>query len=395
MNSKRKRTVFNALHRAGHYSEESGEVQLSNHLPRRRPVALPTMIEMRTITFRSTCLVLALLSESLYPAAKGQEVGRLNIASVNTMNNQAMEDRSGHLNIDSTIRDVLAHPAFAGFGRLILPLDDRSVDGNTRLRNISALLPYHTHIDPDDVVSALNRMIDDASSGKTIFYDFYTEAQKQEQSSKENTGLFFFRGGPGAPFAIVCPGGGFSYVASVHEGFPYAVEISKRGYNVFVLRYRAGLGGAAATQDLAAPISYVFRNAKTLGVRTDEYSLWGSSAGARMAASIGTHGVAFYGGDALPRPSVVVMAYTAHSEHSSDEPPTFVLVGEQDRIAPPYVMERRISALREARIPVEYHKFKNLGHGFGLGTGTSAEGWIGSAIRFWERFMKKNYRRGA
>ena len=67
-----------------------------------------------------------------------------------------------------------------------------------------------------------------------------------------------------------------------------------------------------------------------------------------MAASIGTHGVAFYGGDALPRPSAVVMAYTAHSELSSNEPPTFVVVGEQDGIAPPYVMERRISALRSA-----------------------------------------------
>jgi acetyl esterase/lipase len=108
-----------------------------------------------------------------------------------------------------------------------------------------------------------------------------------------------------------------------------------------------------------------------------------------MAASIGTHGVAFYGGDALPRPSVVVMAYTAHSELSSDEPPTFALVGEQDGIAPPYVMERRILALRRAGTPVEFHKFKNLGHGFGLGTGTSAEGWMGSAIRFWERFMKQ------
>lgn len=304
------------------------------------------------------------------------------------MNNQAMEDRSGHLNIDSTIRNVLAHPAFAGFGRLILPWDDPNVDVNMRLRDIRTLLPYHTEVNPNDVVSALNRMIDDVNSGRTIFYDLYTEAQKHEQPSRANAGLFFFRGQPGAPFAIVCPGGGFSYVASVHEGFPYAVEISKSGYNVFVLRYRAGLGGAVATQDLAAAISYVFRNAKTLGVGVGNYSLWGSSAGARMAASIGTHGVAFYGGDALPGPSVVVMAYTAHSELSSDEPPTFALVGEQDGIAPAYVMERRIAAMRKAGTPVEFHEYRNLVHGFGLGTGTSAEGWIGSAIRFWERFMK-------
>jgi acetyl esterase/lipase len=52
-------------------------------------------------------------------------------------------------------------------------------------------------------------------------------------------------------------------------------------------------------------------------------------------------------------------------------------------------MERRIMALRHAGTVVEYHKYKNLGHGFGLGTGTSAEGWIDDAIRFWANLTKK------
>ncbi|HEY6902989.1 MAG TPA: alpha/beta hydrolase, partial [Candidatus Acidoferrales bacterium] len=208
--------------------------------------------------------------------------------------------------------------------------------------------------------------------------------------ARVNTGLFFFRGKRGAPFAIVCPGGGLSYVGSLHEGFPYAVRISNSGYNAFVLQYRVGQGGAVATQDLAAAISYIFRNAKTLGIRSDGYSVWGSSAGARMAASIGTHGVSYYGGDALPKPSAVVMAYTAHSEYSSDDPPTFVVAGERDGIAPPYVMERRLAALRKSGTPVEYHKYSDVGHGFGLGTGTSAGGWIEQAIRFWERLTNKN-----
>jgi acetyl esterase/lipase len=299
-----------------------------------------------------------------------------------------MKDRHGHLTVDSSIEDILLHPAFAGFGSRILPWDDRNVDRDLRLRDIGRLLPYHSEVNPSEIVAALNRMVDDANDGKTIFYDFYTEAQKQVEATRRNTGLFFFRGKPGAPFAIVCPGGGFSYVASLHEGFPYAAEISTRGYNAFVLKYRAGLGGGAATQDLAAALSYVLRNAETLGVKVSDYSLWGSSAGARMAASIGSHGAAFYGGDALPRPSVVVMAYTGHSEVSSREPPTFAVVGEQDGIAHPDLMERRMSALGKAGTAVEFHKFKNVGHGFGLGTGTSAEGWIGNAIQFWQWFMK-------
>jgi acetyl esterase/lipase len=226
------------------------------------------------------------------------------------------------------------------------------------------------------------------SGGKPVFHDVYTEEEKLEQPARRHTGLFFFRGKPGAPFAVISPGGGFSYVGSVHEGFPYAAAISRRGYNAFVLKYRAGQGGAAATADLAAALSYVFRHADTLGVGTESYSLWGSSAGARMAAAIGSHGAARFGAGQLPKPSTVVMAYTAHSDTAPDEPPTFVVVGENDGIAPPSTMERRVATLRSAGTEVAYRRYPNLGHGFGPGTGTSAEGWLDDAVRFWEKFMK-------
>jgi len=296
----------------------------------------------------------------------------------------------GHLTPRSSLRDILNHPAFAGFADLLLPWDDRAYDEDMPLSDIGSLLPYHSHVEPRTVTSALNRMIDDVRAGETIFYRFYTEAQRRDQPALERTGLFYIRGRPGAPFAVICPGGGFAYVGSVHEGFPYAAEISRRGYNAFVLRYRAGRGAAIATQDLATALSYVFENAKMLGVSTSDYSLWGSSAGARMAASIGSHGVAAIGGSNLPKPAVVVMAYTAHSDHSSDEPPTFVVVGDQDGIAPPSTMESRVAALRRSGTDVEFRRYPNLGHGFGTGVGTSAEGWIGDATRFWERFIRKH-----
>lgn len=163
--------------------------------------------------------------------------------------------------------------------------------------------------------------------------------------------------------------------------------ISRKGHNAFVLRYRAGAGGTVATRDLAAAISCVFRNAEMLGVGKS-YSLWGSSAGARMAAAIGSHGVAGFGGGDVPKPAAVVMAYTGHSDYTSPEPPTFVAVGAEDGIAPPAVMERRVAALRKSDAPVEYHKYPDRSPGFGLGTGTSAEGWVFEAIRFWETAMR-------
>lgn len=292
-----------------------------------------------------------------------------------------------HLGVDDTLGDLLDHPSFAGFGRLLLPWDDRRVDTTMRLRDIGSLLPYHSHVDPAIAVSSLNRMIDDVAAGHLVFHDFYTAAEKEADPSRQNAGLFFFRGEPGAPFAVVAPGGGFAYVASLHEGLPYAVEISRAGFNAFVLKYRTGQGGRIATEDLAAAITYIFRNADELGVTTIGYSLWGSSAGARMAASIGSHGTARFGGATLPRPSVVVLLYTGYSDLSLTDPPTFVAVGEGDGIAPPAAMERRVAALRKAGTTAEYHRYPGVGHGFGLGVGTSAEGWVNDALRFWAQHI--------
>jgi acetyl esterase/lipase len=237
-------------------------------------------------------------------------------------------------------------------------------------------------VDPDIVVGALNHMIDEVNDGKTIFYDFYTEQQKREDPSKQSTGLFFFRGDPGAPFAIVCPGGGFSYVGSLHEGFPHALELSKRGYNAFVLKYRVG-SELRATEDLAAAISCIFKKAEIFQVSVENYSLWGSSAGARMVGNIALNGTASFGGSNLPKPRIVVIAYTGHTSFSENYPPVFITVSEDDRIVNVSVVDRRVEHMRKAGIEVEYRKYINAGHGFGLGAGTDAEGWIEYAIQFW------------
>jgi acetyl esterase/lipase len=52
-------------------------------------------------------------------------------------------------------------------------------------------------------------------------------------------------------------------------------------------------------------------------------------------------------------------------------------------------MRRRVEALRNAGSEVEYREYRGLGHGFGLGVGTSAEGWIIEAIQCWERSTKR------
>ena len=62
-----------------------------------------------------------------------------------------------------------------------------------------------------------NYLKERAEAGETIFYDIYSEEEKAEDPAKEDTGLFFFRGDPGARFAVCNAGGGFAYVGG-HAG---------------------------------------------------------------------------------------------------------------------------------------------------------------------------------
>jgi acetyl esterase/lipase len=89
------------------------------------------------------------------------------------------------------------------------------------------------------------------------------------------------------------------------------------------------------------------------------------------------------------------MAYTGHSSYTQNDPPTFVVQGEKDGIVNVSTVDRRVDAMRNAGIEVEYDKYRNVGHGFGLGIGTDAEGWIGYAIKFWEKHISESVLRDA
>ena len=284
---------------------------------------------------------------------------------------------------DTLIADVQNDPVFGDYGRLIFPVNSSYMSGST-LGDLR--LTWYSNIDPDKTVEIANYMRERAAAGEKIFYDIYTDEEKAADPAKANTGLFFFRGEPGAKFAICNAGGGFAYVGAMHDSFPHALELSRIGYNAFSLIYRPGWD--TACEDLARAISFIFENADELQVDTDCYSLWGGSAGARMAAYLGTYGPAYFGGDELPKPGAVVMQYTGHSEYSRQDPPTYACCGTSDGIASWRTMKSRLDAMATLGIPTEFHSYQGLSHGFGLGTGTVAEGWIYDAVAFWEAQMK-------
>lgn len=292
------------------------------------------------------------------------------------------ENQTSPYTVDTPISDVMNDPVFGEYGRLIFPVDSGYYSGDTlgELR-----LTWYNYIDPEETVEIVNSLHDRAQAGETVFYDIYTDEEKAEDPEKEDTGLFFFKGEPGEKFAVCNAGGGFAYVGAMQDSFPHALELSKKGYNAFALIYRPG--AQTACEDLARAISFIFDHAEELEVDTDCYSLWGGSAGGRMAAWLGSYGPAAFDGEDLPQPGAVVMQYTGHSDYTENDPPTFACVGERDGIASWRTMEGRLQAMSELGIPTEFHHYPGLPHGFGLGTGTVAEGWLDEAVAFWEAQM--------
>lgn len=243
------------------------------------------------------------------------------------------------------IETVRNDPVFGDYGRLIFPVERSYYSGDT-LEQLH--LTYYNNIDPD----------------------------------KADTGLFYFKGNPGAKFSICNAGGAFAYVGAMQDSFPHALELSRKEYNAFALIYRPG--AQTACEDLARAIAFVFTHAEELEVDTSGYSLWGGSAGARMAAWLGSYGTASFGEQAYPQPGAVIMQYTGLGEVYGNEPPTYACVGDRDYIADERVMRWRIETIRSQGTPAEIEVFPGLAHGFGLGTGTSAEGWLDHAVAFWE-----------
>lgn len=331
---------------------------------------------------KATILFMMFLMISCFVGCSSENTTPAGSETENTAESQMEQMNLSSFDKNTHIADVISNSSFGDYGRLIFPADTGYYSGDT-LEELR--LTWYNNISPDKTVEIVNYLKNHADAGETVFYDIYTEEEKAADPAKEDTGLFFFKGNPGEKFAVCNAGGGFAYVGAMQDSFPHALELSKKGYNAFALIYRPG--AQTACEDLARAISFIFEHAEELEVDTDCYSLWGGSAGGRMAAWLGSYGPAAFGGDDLPQPGAVIMQYTGHSDYTENDPPTYACVGENDGIASWRTMQRRLEVLDSLGIDTEFHKYPGLAHGFGIGIGTAAEGWVDDAVAFWEKQM--------
>lgn len=216
---------------------------------------------------------------------------------------------------------------------------------------------------------------------------------------------------PGAkpgPALVVCPGGGYSYVAIDREGHALGRYFSSRGFTVAVLKYRlpdpatTGDGLPLSQQDGLAAVRLVRSRASEWRIDPKRIGIAGGSAGGHLAGSIGVLGQASDGS----RPDFVVLLYPviclegpyAHkgsrikllgeaptparlAEFSlerrarADLPPYFFVHAKDDKGVPQQNSELFAAALREKGVAAEVMIVETGGHGFGLGRDAESGRW--------------------
>lgn len=92
----------------------------------------------------------------------------------------------------------------------------------------------------------------------------------------------------------------------------------------------------------------------------------------------------------IQQAGAVIMQYTGYNSVSPADAPTYACVGTSDGIANYRTMQNRLEMLESYGIPTEFHAYEGFPHGFGIGTGTNADGWIYDAVSFWENQMPDN-----
>lgn len=207
---------------------------------------------------------------------------------------------------------------------------------------------------------------------------------------------------------VVCPGGGYGFLAVGHEGKDIAQFFNKHGVTAFVLQYRI-----APRYRHPAPMHDVQRALRMVRSRADEWHIdpkrigvMGFSAGGHLASTAATHFDDGQADAADPidkascRPDFAILCYPvitfkppyAHmgsrnnllgkkasselvenlcndQQVTSKTPPTFLFHTNADGGVVPENSVLFYLALRKHKVPAELHIYEKGNHGVGLAAG--------------------------
>ena len=193
---------------------------------------------------------------------------------------------------------------------------------------------------------------------------------------------------------IICPGGGYAYIAGGYEGSDWAPFYLDLGFTVAVLTYNLPHGNPEVPlNDGRAALKYLRDNAEELRINPHRIGVMGFSAGGHLASTIATH----LTGSELPAfqilfypvitmdsrythegsrenllgsnpSSELVDLYSNELQVTSETPPCYLCWATNDNTVKPINSTKYRSALKKAEVDVTAKTFSSGGHGFGFNT---------------------------
>jgi acetyl esterase/lipase len=216
------------------------------------------------------------------------------------------------------------------------------------------------------------------------------------------------------PCVIIYPGGGYTILASGHEGIDVAKFFNSIGVNAMVVKYRIPNDKAqndksiAPLQDAQQAILLAKTNANAWGIDDKKIGILGFSAGGHLAASLSSH----YADVKIDNPSkvslrpdfqiliypVITMKDFGHAgskenligkdptpeqiQYYSNElnvneqtPPAFIVHAINDDAVPVQNVHVYDSALKANKVSSTLYLYEKGGHGFGMKNPTASEQW--------------------
>lgn len=221
---------------------------------------------------------------------------------------------------------------------------------------------------------------------------------------------------------VICPGGGYGFLAFDYEGINEAEWFQQRGVAAFVLKYRLPAKGyrhPVPLLDVQRAIRLVRSHAADWKINPAKVGIMGFSAGGHLASTLETH---FDAGNPLAvdpvdqpscRPDFAVLVYAVISmkdgvtdpgsknnllgphadpqlaESLSNEtqvtpqtPPTLMVHAVDDEVVPIEKSSRLMyAALQKAGVPSALQEYSHGSHGFGFGPNqkNAPPGWLDKA----------------
>lgn len=195
---------------------------------------------------------------------------------------------------------------------------------------------------------------------------------------------------------LICPGGGYSYLAESSEGYDWAPYFNEMGYVAAVLYYRMPNGSAGKPlEDAQKAVKYLRARGEKWNIRNGCVGVMGFSAGGHLASTLATHATAESGSrpdfQVLFYPVITMdpsythldshdhllganateeleISYSSEKQVTEETPPAFITYAANDGTVSTDNSKNYYEALVQHGVSAYIKEYPTGGHGFGFKT---------------------------